>query len=591
MPGWQLSTMAWNAAQKRMRDGLDKGALVSVFSGANYSTKTYLAVALALRACAGMEDWCATPANVALCGLSLSQSRQAFQQYLVNFLQRPGLGDCVHNATKREGLYQVIEFCNGSMLDILTVGQGADLHQGARRSLIVYDEEPNYEVFEEGLFRFRAGMESRIIFTMTPTHGRSWVWDNLLDKAEEKGVNNVTAALFENCVFLCQHCQKLDVNAVDHTNDEPFCECEVPDWTIPDCPACGKNREWWDAHLQSLGLERDPNRDPQAARDWMQLQMAATKAVEVDLGGGACGRCWTYGVRPRAGAKEVRNKLFHVSDPKRIAMRFCGWWEELDGQSCLKRAQVKAMREYAKDPQTVEGPVRIFDPPRKFHNYVMGVDMATGTDGDEIAMQVVDATTGHQSAMWAANDIRWTASLADCVDLAREFNNAIICPETASTGEGLIEYLKDQPGLRLYHYRSPDRHIRSVLQDRVGFSASARNSDRIRQNLIRAIERGMEELPDGSWRVVPGNKDACYIVDRTTIEQLGRWYYDAENDGKIAAPKAVGDDRADAMALAWECRCHPDTTTQVRKQALITPETHRWAQYERQLRRHPGSNR
>ena len=347
MPLWELYTMAWNPAQTRMRTNLDDGALINVFSGANYSAKTFGVVAMALRACAGMEKWCATPANVALCGLSLAQSRQAFQQYLVRFLQSPGLGDCVHNATKREGLYQVIEFCNGSMLDILTVGQGADLHQGSRRSLICYDEEPTYDVFEEGLFRFRSGMESRLIFSMTPTHGRSWVWDNLVDKAEERNVARVTATLFENCVFFCKKCQLIDVDGVDQTKKEPHCECAEPDWVIPPCPACGKDRKWWDNQLDVLGLVRSPDIDPQAAKDWMYLQVKASKDVKVDLEGGACGRCWTHGAHPRASAKQVRNNLLHVSDPKRIAMRFCGWWEELDGQSCITRAQMKAMRGYA----------------------------------------------------------------------------------------------------------------------------------------------------------------------------------------------------------------------------------------------------
>ena len=590
-PKWKLSTMAWNDSQKRLREGLNNGALVSVFSGGNFSTKTYGSVAIALRACLGMETWCPTPANVALCGLSMSQSREAFQSYLVDLLQRPGAGDLVHNSTKREGLYSVIEFCNGSRLSILTVGQGADLHQGARRSLIVYDEEPDYSVYEEGLFRFRSGMKSRMIFSMTPTHGRSWVWDQLVD-SDNANTHKVTASTFENCAFLCTLCERLDEFAVDQEANEPYCECEVPVWTIPCCPACGKDRAWWDAQLEILGLVREPEQGVQEAKDWIQLQVAATLDVKVEHEGGACGRCWTFGVLPRVSADEVRDRLKRVRDPKRVAMRFCGWWEELDGQSCVTRGQMKALRAYAKEPIKVEGPVRIFEPAKKFHSYVLGVDMAQGTGGDEIAMQMADAATGHQVAMWAANDIRWTISMPDCVDLAREYHNAIICPENASTGHGLIEYLKEQPGLRLYHYRSPDRHIRSVLSDKVGFNPQGRNADRIRQNFIHAIENGLEEQPDGSWVVQPGNKNACYLVDRRTIEQLGDWYYDTEKDGAIASPnRDACDDRVDAMALAWECRCHPDTNTTVRAPQLVTPQDHRWSALKRQFRRWPGSNR
>lgn len=586
-PLWRSNTMGWTHPQDQLRQQLHDGKLVCVYSGGNFSTKTFCAVAIALRACIGAENWCRVPANVALCALSQSQGRGAFQFYLQWFLAQPGIGELVHNATKREGLYTVIEFCNGSVLDIITVGQGADLHQGARRSLIVFDEEPTYEVFEEGLFRFRSGMKSRIIFTMTPTHGRSWVWEQLIRKREELNVGYVEAALFENNIFVCQACGKKDEGALEDGEDEAnACTCSAPDWTIPGCPNCGKTRSEWDTQLAAQSMCRSPDVNTVAAKEWILRQMAATPEKIVDEV--SCGRCWTYGVWPRLSHEEVVKALTMTGDEKRNAMRFCGWWEELDGTNVISQAEYEALKKYCRPPDRVEGPVRIWEAPNPKHPHSLGVDMSRGTGGDEIAMQALDCHTGHQVAMWADNSIPWAETLEDCADLGREYN-ALIVPETASTGDGLVEYLKNQPDLNLYHYRSPDRHIRSVLADRIGFAPSPRNSDRIRQNLIRAIKNSMITLPDGSKEVVPGKTNACYILDLATVEQLGKLFYDEKNrDGKITKPDAPGvyDDRVDALALAWEGRCHPDQSTSSREIIAKTPEETLWRQYERQVRRY-----
>ena len=522
---------------------------------------------------------------MALCGLSLKQSRKALQGYFHRFLKRSGLWQFVHTALKDQGLYTFIEFCNGSTLDVMTVEQGEEMHQGARRSLVIYDEEPTRAVFEEGLFRFKSGMQSRIVFTMTPTQGKSWVWEHLMQQSVEKGVGLVHATVFENGRFRCARCLRWDAEAAaDEGRKVRACDCAVPRWEAPPCPACGRTRAEWDARLGAQGVVREPERNAQTARDWLQTQIRAS--VDVAVTNQACGRCWTYGVWPRADAKEIRNKLLHVRDPKRIAMRFCGWWEELDGQSCLSSAQILALKRYCQKPSAVEGPVRIWERPIPGHPYTLGVDMAHGTGGDEIAMQALDASTGHQVALWADNEIPWAQSLPDCVGLAEEYE-ALVVPETASTGSGLIEHLKQFPHLRLYHYRSPDRHVRTIMSEKIGFNPGPRNADRIRHHLILALVAGMRELPDGTWEVVPGSPDACYVRDGETVEQLRRLFYDEAREGRIQKPPGTLDDRVDALALAWEGRCHPDECARTAR-TIVKPADDEglWRQYARQIRRY-----
>ena len=222
-----------------------------------------------------------------LVGLAKSQARDAMQNYLRELIPPSQ----IHNATKREGLWEIVELCNGSKLTVYTVGQGEDTHQGGRRSLIVYDEQPTQAVVEEGLFRFREDMESKILITMTPTKGKSWVYDELILKADEKQIALVHASVFENGVNLCTVCDKRD----------KACECEVSQYRRLECQTCNHDRKWWDDELMRLGLQRQ------------------TEAADEQ-----CWRCRTYGVEPRLSAKKVRSAEQRVTDPKRLAMRLHG---------------------------------------------------------------------------------------------------------------------------------------------------------------------------------------------------------------------------------------------------------------------------
>lgn len=71
-----------------------------------------------------------------------------------------------------------LTFKNGSTIDFLTFEQDLDKFGGAAKHRIHYDEEPPANIRREGLMRLidYGGDE---IFTMTPLHGMSWMYDEI----------------------------------------------------------------------------------------------------------------------------------------------------------------------------------------------------------------------------------------------------------------------------------------------------------------------------------------------------------------------------------------------------------------------------
>lgn len=73
-------------------------------------------------------------------------------------------------------------------VEFMSNEQGPSKMQGPPRHMIIYDEQPDYDVYEENLFRFTTADTVDILFTMTPTKGMSWVHDRILRRqTDERG--------------------------------------------------------------------------------------------------------------------------------------------------------------------------------------------------------------------------------------------------------------------------------------------------------------------------------------------------------------------------------------------------------------------
>lgn len=59
--------------------------------------------------------------------------------------------------------------------------------QGPARQMLIFDEEPDHEIYKENILRLTTAKEFDVLFAMTPTNGLSWVWDEIVSKDRVQG--------------------------------------------------------------------------------------------------------------------------------------------------------------------------------------------------------------------------------------------------------------------------------------------------------------------------------------------------------------------------------------------------------------------
>ncbi|MEE8519564.1 MAG: hypothetical protein V3S98_10615, partial [Dehalococcoidia bacterium] len=480
-----------------------------------------------------LEKWTkpGKPVTARVVGLSWKQTQEVFQEYCDALIPEElveSWGD------KQKGFARAIKFWNGSYLGFATVEQGPDMHQGVRCNIIIYDEEPTWEIYEEGMHRTtREGEAPIILFTMTPTKGKGWVWDELVEKRHERDVVYITSSRFENGEGICL--------------------------------ACKTPRAEWDAILTQKRMTRNPSLDPIQGGLWMNLQMQATMDERTSREEGYCWRCWTFGIQPRISAKWVKRTLTRTPNPRRVAMRFLGSWENLDGEAVFDHERITAVKAFARAPKITDGTSRqVWEPWMPRCDFVVGVDCARGVGRDETVFCVVNAHTGQQVALWGNSDIKFTEYQNDLVNLAEDYGDAFCVIEDRGGGESIIPHLETKKNIPLYAQARKDRkgNVKTALK--VGFTPTEIPRSRILSNMIGAVNKGLRRDGNGVWRVVPGVKGAVYINDPETARQLGRAFYDEK--GKIRVPHGENshDDRIIALALAIEGINHPQTSRGLR---------------------------
>lgn len=75
-------------------------------------------------------------------------------------------------------------------IEFMSNKQDLGTFQGPPRHMIIFDEEPNHDVYKENLMRFTTASSLDVLFCMTPTKGLSWTYDLFTRGTDEMG-NNV----------------------------------------------------------------------------------------------------------------------------------------------------------------------------------------------------------------------------------------------------------------------------------------------------------------------------------------------------------------------------------------------------------------
>lgn len=511
-----------NPPQRRASAALsDPGTSKLVFQAANRTGKSSWATqvmrgallgAYACEDCASNHDvscpscggraWCPTPSKVVMVAIARHQAVSALGEMVAEMVATIP-EELIVTKSEDKDLVYYLKLVNGSTFEIKTSKSREGAMQGFGANLVILDEHCPRPVYREVSMRKKAERVLKLIIDYTPTEGRTWIDEELLD-ACPPGVRVVRGAIWEN-------------------GEEP-------------CGTCGKNAAQWDASLLAQGWAR-------SARWHRQLK-------------GLCVRCHTFGTEPRFDQRWLEEQEAEMDD-RELAIRFYGEAVTLEGNAFFSPPEQAALRRQVAEPvfkqgghrrwvpPCVPGPYPTFVPGR---DYVVGVDGSEGRGGDEAVICGLDAHTGAVCSLWTDFHTPPEVYTEDVRLLALEMQARSVCVEHEKSGAIVNNLLRAQMGVRLYRHRSVDkRFVKS--SGLPGFRPSGPTTYRVLRQVVRAIRKTLREQPDGSFVVEPGIPGGLYLYDREQIEQTCRLYVD--DNGKIQTT-TKHDDRVMALAMAWE---------------------------------------
>src|SRR5215469_6962672 len=91
---------------------------------------------------------------------------------------------------------RILNFKNGSWIQFMTFEQDLDKFGGADLHRVHYDEEPPRQIRTECMFRL-IDHDGDELFTMTPLHGMSWLFDEIYEPWERGQLNHATVVLVD----------------------------------------------------------------------------------------------------------------------------------------------------------------------------------------------------------------------------------------------------------------------------------------------------------------------------------------------------------------------------------------------------------
>ena len=171
------------------------------------------------------------------------------------------------------------------------------------------------------------------------------------------------------------------------------------------------------------------------------------------------------------------------------------------------------------------GKLLYFLPPQPGRDYILGVDPSSGhPEGDYGCIQVIDKGTGAQCAEWH-DRFRPEELAASAVELARDYNMALIAVERNGVGEATVSHLRVQTDYP-YVYCSHG-------------AAGWLTTDMSRERALSAFQELLENQPD-------------LFVSKRLVQECRSFVRDRK--GKCAAAPGAHDDMVMAMAIAQAVR-------------------------------------
>lgn len=133
------------------------------------------------------QVWIGTP--------SFDTQIESAQPKLLKFLKKEDIARIeYYQGNKIKSIY----LTNGSVATFKSYEQSNDKWMGAEKRLIWFDEEPPHSIWTEAVVRHGAGVPLNIIFTLTPINGMTWLYDEIWQQAEAKGIKILTPSWEDN---------------------------------------------------------------------------------------------------------------------------------------------------------------------------------------------------------------------------------------------------------------------------------------------------------------------------------------------------------------------------------------------------------
>lgn len=173
-----LKYARFHAKQEQASEALLNHMLVALFWG-NRVGKTEWGAQTVAKIALG-EHEVITPGEMWSFCPSFDEQKDTTQKKLLKYLPENKIID---KTWIRKGILKEITVDAGqgriSKISFKSYEQGREKAQGAGKVLIWFDEEPPKDIFEECFVRQEAGITLRIIMTMTPIKGMTWVYDEI----------------------------------------------------------------------------------------------------------------------------------------------------------------------------------------------------------------------------------------------------------------------------------------------------------------------------------------------------------------------------------------------------------------------------
>src|SRR5690242_6316303 len=177
--------------------------------------------------------------------------------------------------------------------------------------------------------------------------------------------------------------------------------------------------------------------------------------------------------------------------------------------------------------------LRIWQKPKDFHVYSIGVDVAEGVNGDASCAQVIDCNNGMHVASYWSNSVDIDTYSADLYRLGMFFNKATLCIEQNNHGNGVIAHLGGSAGglayPNLYKRKTYDEFTQKHTKT-IGFKTTSATKPRLISNLTAAFRDGQ-----------------TITFDKHTILELTNFVRDIKT-GRMNAGGNAKDDRVMAYA-------------------------------------------